>query len=75
MEKAVLANFKDASKLISAYKKAQTVLRKAENELEKAAGALRDIDKDKAKLLSQFDAAAEAVLTELGILGDGDWSL
>ncbi len=79
MEKAILANFKDASKLISVYKKAQSGLQKAEKELEKAAAALRDIDKDKAKLLSQFDAAAEGVLRELGILGDGgagdSWSL
>ncbi len=79
MEKAILANFKDANKLISVYKKAQSGLNKAEKELEKAAAALRDIDKDKAKLLGQFDAAAEAVLRELGILGDGgtgdSWSL
>ena len=79
MEKAILANFKDASKLISVYKKAQSGLQKAEKELEKAAAALRDIEKDKAKLLSQFDAAAEAVLRELGVLGDGgagdSWSL
>ena len=39
-----------------------------------AAGALRDIDQDKAKLLAQFDAVAEAVLNELGLLGGGNWS-
>jgi hypothetical protein len=75
MEKAILANFKDSSKLIAAYKKAQSGLKKAENDLEKAADALRDIDRDKARLLAQFDAAAEAVLNELGLLGDGgNWS-
>ena len=75
MEKAILANFKDSSKLIAAYKKAQSGLNKAEKDLEKAAGALRDIDRDKARLLAQFDAAAEAVLNELGLLGDGgNWS-
>ena len=71
MEKAILANFKDASKLITAYKKAQSGLEKAQQELEKAGGALRDIDRDKARLLSQFDAEAEAVLRELGVLGGG----
>ncbi len=70
MEKAILANFNDASRLITAYKDAKKELEKAGKAFEKAGAELREVDRDKARLLAQFDPQAEAVLEELGVLGD-----
>jgi ABC-type transporter Mla subunit MlaD len=68
MEKAILANFSDANRLIGAYKTAKKALEKARRELEKTTEELRDIDPEKARLLAQLDSGAAAVLEELGIL-------
>ena len=69
MEKAILANFNDASELIHSYDLAKKAIAKARKELAKAAEELRGVDRDKAKLLSQMDPHAATVLKELGILG------
>ncbi len=69
MEKAILANFSDANKLISSFKAAKRAVEKARKELASAAEELRSIDREKAKLLSQLDSQAAAVFKELGILG------
>lgn len=68
MEKAILANFNDASKTIKAYKAAKQALAKAQRDLDKAGEKIRLIDPDKAKLLSQLDSQAASVLKDLGIL-------
>ena len=70
MEKAILANFNEASRLITAYKAAKKEMEKAGKAFEKAGAELREVDRDKARLLAQFDPQAEAVLEELGVLGE-----
>lgn len=70
MEKAILANFNEASQLITAYKAAKKEMEKAGKAFEKAGAELREVDRDKARLLAQFDPQAEAVLEELGVLGE-----
>jgi hypothetical protein len=68
MEKAILANFSDASKTIVAYKAAKKALAKAQRDLEKAGEEIRLIDPDKARLLSQLDPQAASVLKDLGVV-------
>ena len=77
VEKAILAQFDDASKLITAYEEARDDLDKARADLQVAADKLRAVDPEKARLLAQFDERSAAVLKELGILPgsgpQGDW--
>ena len=68
MEKAILANFSDASKTIVAFKAAKKALAKAQRDLQKAGEQIRLIDPDKARLLSQLDPQAASVLKDLGVL-------
>ena len=69
MERAILANFSDASELISSFKAAKKAVEKARKDLASAAEELRGIDREKARLLSELDSQAAAVLKELGLLG------
>jgi hypothetical protein len=69
METAILANFSDASELITSYELAKKAIAKARTELAKAAEELRGVDREKARLLSELDPHAATVLKELGILG------
>jgi hypothetical protein len=68
LEKAILAEFSDASRLVEDYRAAVSAVEQARAALEQARKALAAMDPTKARLLAQHDHEVEAVLAEVGVI-------